>query len=226
MIQTLHDSTAGDGSGDDRAGGGLREREADSGPGPAGRRDGDVDEIQQLVERMKAGDRDAFGEIYERLAPKVYSYLYHHTNAKAHLAEDLTEEVFVKVLEKLDRYEDRGLPFASWVYRVAHNHLIDYYRTLPKQGTISIDDCYNLAEKGAERSLDQTLTHNELSKAIKQLTEDQRRVVVLRFLQGMNILETARAIGKSEDAVKKLQARGLMALRRALGARALAELAA
>jgi RNA polymerase sigma-70 factor (ECF subfamily) len=130
------------------------------------------------------------------------------------------------VLEKLDRYEDRGLPFASWVYRVAHNHLVDYYRTLPKQGTISIDDCYNLAEKEAERSLDQTLTHNELSKALKQLTDDQRRVVVLRFLQGMNILETARTIGKTEDAVKKLQARGLMALRRALGARALAELAA
>ena len=183
-------------------------------------------EIQALVERMQAGDREAFGIVYERLAPKVYSYLYHHTNGKAQLAEDLTEEVFLKVLEKLDRYQDRGLPFASWVYRVAHNHLVDYFRTLPKQGTVSIDDCYDLAESRAEKTLDQTLTHSELSKALKQLTEDQRRVVVLRFLQGMNIVETANTIGKTEDAVKKLQARGLMALRRALGVRTLAELAA
>lgn len=183
-------------------------------------------EIQALVERMQAGDRDAFGIVYERLAPKIYSYLYHHTNGRAQLAEDLTEEVFLKVLEKLDRYQDRGLPFASWAYRVAHNHLVDYFRTQPKQGTVSVEDCYNLAEARAEKTLDQTLTRSELTRALQLLTEDQRRVVVLRFLQGMNVLETAGALGKTEDAVKKLQARGLVALRRALGTRALADLAA
>ena len=183
-------------------------------------------DIQGLVERAQAGDREAFGEIYERLAPKVYNYLYHHTNCRAQVAEDLAEEVFVKVLEKFDHYRDRGLPFVSWVYRIAHNHLIDYFRTLPKHGVVSIDDCFDLAEGRAEKTLDQALTHNELAKALKHLTEDQRRVVVLRFLQGMNVLETARAIRKTEDAVKKLQARGLMALRRVLGAAALAELAA
>jgi RNA polymerase sigma-70 factor, ECF subfamily len=185
----------------------------------------DID-VQALVERAQAGDRDAFGEIYERLAPKVYSYLYHQIDGRSHLAEDLTEEVFVKVLEKLDRYSNRGLPFASWVYRIAHNHLVDYFRGLPKQGVVSIDCCYGLAEGRAEKSLDEALTHSELVKALKHLTEDQRRVVELRFLQGMNILETARTIGKSEDAVKKLQARGLMALQRALGGSALAEFAA
>ncbi len=183
-------------------------------------------EMQALVQRVRGGDREAFGAIYEALAPKVYRYLYHHTNGHASLAEDLAEDVFVKVLEKLDRYEDRGLPFAAWVYRVAHNRLVDHYRAQPKQGSVSIEACYDLAEQGAERSLEQTLAQGELSKALRQLTEDQRRVVVLRFLQGLNILETAQAIGKSEDAVKKLQARGLMALRRALGPPALADLAA
>lgn len=183
-------------------------------------------EIHKLVERAQAGDREAFGEIYELLAPKVYSYLYHHTNGRAQLAEDLVEEVFVKVLEKLHRFEDRGLPFVSWVYRIAHNHLVDYFRTLPKQGVISIDDCFGLPEERAERSLDQALTSNELTKALQRLTDDQRRVIVLRFLQGMNIAETASIIGKSEDAVKKLQSRGLLALRRVLGETALAELAA
>jgi RNA polymerase sigma-70 factor (ECF subfamily) len=188
---------------------------------------GDVNsELQELVERAQAGDREAFGEIYERVAPKVYSYLYHHTNGRAQLAEDLVEEVFVKVLEKLDRYHDRGLPFISWVYRISHNHLVDYFRTLPKQGIISVEDCFGLAEERAERSLDEALTNNELARALQRLTEDQRRVIVLRFLQGMNIAETARIIGKSEDAVKKLQSRGLLGLRRALGPTSLAELAA
>lgn len=183
-------------------------------------------DIQALVARAQGGDREAFGEIYERLAPKVYNYLYHQIEGRAHLAEDLTEEVFVKVLEKLRHYQDRGLPFASWVYRIAHNHLVDYYRTLPKQGIVSIELCYELAEGRAEKSLETALTHNELVKALRLLTEDQRRVVELRFLQGMNILETSRVIGKSEDAVKKLQARGLMALQRALGSNARAEFAA
>jgi len=186
----------------------------------------DVDvEIQRLVGQAQGGDREAFGEMYERLAPKVYNYLYHHAGGRTHVAEDLTEEVFVKVLEKLDSYQDRGLPFVAWVYRIAHNHLVDYFRTLPKQGVVSIEDCYDLAEGRAERTLDQTLTNSELTKALRHLTEDQRRVVVLRFLQGMNVLETARTIGKTEDAVKKLQARGLLALRRVLGS-TLVELAA
>ena len=183
-------------------------------------------EMRDLVARAQSGDREAFGDLYERLAPKVYNYLYHQVDGRAALAEDLTEEVFVKVLEKLRRYQDRGLPFAAWVYRVAHNHLVDYFRTLPKHGVVSIDCCYDLSESKAEQSLDQALTHSELMKALKRLTDDQRRVVELRFLQGMNIYETSQIIGKSEDAVKKLQARGLMALQRVLGAGARAEFAA
>jgi RNA polymerase sigma-70 factor (ECF subfamily) len=183
-------------------------------------------EIQELVERMKSGDREAFGEVYELLAPKVYGYLYHRVNSKVQLAEDLTEEVFVKVLEKLDRYEDRGLPFVAWVYRIAHNHLVDHFRRPTNQPTVSIDDCNGLAEQETDLSINRALTHDQVSRALDLLTEDQRRVVVLRFLQGMNILETARAVGKSEDAVKKLQARGLLALRRALRTMAPREYAA
>jgi RNA polymerase sigma-70 factor, ECF subfamily len=173
-------------------------------------------EIQGLVVRAQAGDRDAFGELYERLSPKVYNYLYYHLNGRAQLAEDLSEEVFVKVLEKLGRYQDRGLPFSAWVFRIAHNHLIDHVRAQPKQGIVSIDDCLDLPEQRSERTLDLALTHTELAAAITRLTEDQRRVVVLRFLQGMSTAETARMLGKTEDAVKKLQARGLQVLKKTL----------
>jgi len=183
-------------------------------------------DIQVAVESAQRGNREAFGVVYEQLAPKVYSYLYHRTNGRAHLAEDLTEEVFVKVLERLCRYQNLGLPFASWVYRIAHNHLVDYLRSQPKQGTVPIDDCYDLVGGQAENLLNKTLTASALTMALPRLTEDQRRVLVLRFVQGMNMLETARTIGKTDDAVKKLQARGLLSLRRILGKAALADLRA
>lgn len=178
------------------------------------------EQIQGLVERAQAGDAGAFGELYERLAPKVYSYLYYHLNGHTPLAEDLTEEVFVKVLEKLGRYQNRGLPFSAWLFRIAHNHLIDYLRAQPKLGLGSIEECRGVPERRAEQSLELTLTHAELARALGHLTEDQRRVVVLRFLQGMSTAETARVLGKTEDAVKKLQARGLQMLRKSLEAAA------
>jgi RNA polymerase sigma-70 factor, ECF subfamily len=183
-------------------------------------------ELQGLVARAQGGDREAFGELYERLAPKVYGYLYHHTSGQTQLAEDLSEEVFVKVLERLQRYQNRGLPFTAWVYRIAHNHLVDHFRAQPKQGSVSIEACSELAERGAEKTLEDALTNAELANALRKLTEDQRQVLVLRFLQGMNLAQTAAAVGKSQDAVKKLQARGLQALRRGLGTQTLADLAA
>jgi RNA polymerase sigma-70 factor (ECF subfamily) len=173
-------------------------------------------DTQVLVTLAQAGDRDAFGQLYERLSPKLYSYLYYHLNGRAQLAEDLTEEVFMKVLERLGRYQDRGLPFSAWVFRIAHNHLIDHVRAQPKQGIVSIEDCQDLPEQHAERTLDLALTQTELSRAIATLTEDQRRVIVLRFLQGMSTAETARSLNKTEDAVKKLQARGLQVLKKQL----------
>jgi RNA polymerase sigma-70 factor (ECF subfamily) len=173
-------------------------------------------DIQTLVDRAQAGDREAFGELYERLSPKVYSYLYYHLHGRAQLAEDLTEEVFVKVLEKLARYQNRGLPFSAWIFRIAHNHLIDYVRAQPKAGVVSIDDCHDLPEHHAERTLELALTHTELAEAITHLTNDQRRVIVLRFLQGMSTAETARVLSKTEDAVKKLQSRGLQVLKKNL----------
>ena len=183
-------------------------------------------DMQTLARQAQGGDRAAFAELYEQLAPKIYAHFYHRVNGNPQLAEDLTEDVFVKVLAKLDRYQDRGLPFAAWVYRIAQNHLIDYYRKASSRGTVPIDERIGLIDRGAEQSLDRGLTREWLVAALQRLTEDQRRVIVLRFLQGMSTLETALAVDKTEDAVKKLQARGLLALRRVLGDEALADLAA
>jgi RNA polymerase sigma-70 factor (ECF subfamily) len=173
-------------------------------------------EIPVAVERARTGEAVAFGELYEQLSQRVYNYLYYHLNGRTQLAEDLTEEVFVKVLEKLNLYQDRGLPFSAWIFRIAHNHLIDFLRAQPRPGVVSIDDCQDLRAPGAERTLELALTHAELTCAMAGLTADQHRVIVLRFLQGLGTSETAEVLGKTEDAVRRLQARGLRVLKKSL----------
>jgi RNA polymerase sigma-70 factor (ECF subfamily) len=172
--------------------------------------------MQVLVQRAQGGDRDAFGMLYEQLAPKIYRYVYHRVGRASEVAEDLASGVFLKLIEKLHRYEDRGLPFLVWVYRLAHNQVIDHFRAHPVGRLRAIEDGDTVVEPAAERAFGAVLTRAELTQAFTSLTAEQRTVVTLRFLQGLNIAETAALVGKSEDAVKKLQARGLAALRRAL----------
>lgn len=173
-------------------------------------------EIQELVERAQGGDGEAFGELYERLHPDIYRYLVRHLGGRREVAEDLTEEVFVKVLERINKYQFRGLPFSAWLYRIARNHLIDHIRALPKQALCSLESGAEIAERGAELVLDRHLDQQELSYALSRLTAEQRQVVTLRFLDGLTTAETAAAMAKTEDAIKKLQARGLAQLRRIL----------
>ena len=178
--------------------------------------------IRELVVAAQQGDREAFGRLYEHFAPKLYGYFYYRLNRQPQLAEDLTEEVFVRVVSKLDSYQDQDLPFTGWLYRIAHNLLIDHFRVQSRGGVVSIEDCYELAEAGAEQRFDAVLTHEQLAGAMRALSEGQRQIIVLRFLQGLSVSETAAAAGRSEDAVKKLQARALACLKRALdGARVL-----
>lgn len=183
-------------------------------------------EIKLLVERAQGGEQEAYGELYERLAPQIYRYIYYRVGGNTHLAEDLTEDVFLKLLEKLDRYEDRGLPFTAWLYRIAHNHVTDHFRRQASLAVVSIDEQWSLADERALGTLDTALTSDILAKALRRLTDDQRQVIVLRFLEDRSIAETATILGKTEDGTKKAQMRGLAGLRRILGSSSLAELAA
>lgn len=172
--------------------------------------------LQELVRRAQARDQSAFAALYEHYSPKIRSYLYYHLNGHAAEAEDLTNEVFVKVLEKIHAYEFRGLPFSAWLYRIAHNHLVDHVRSRPKQQPVPIEVCQEMHEEGAQRELENALTAEDLKAALVDLTEEQRQVIILRFVQGLNTIETAAIMGKSEGAVKKLQARGLLMLKKIL----------
>ncbi len=170
----------------------------------------------ELVGRAQQGDQQAFAELYEQYSPLVYRFLRRRLDGSDETVEDLTEDVFVKIYEKLDRYVERGLPFTAWLYRIAHNHLIDYLRALPRTSASSLDEVADVAERETTSDYTRVLDQQSLEPAMARLTPEQRQAVELRFLQGMSVAETARAMGRSDEAVKKLQARALANLRRYL----------
>jgi RNA polymerase sigma-70 factor (ECF subfamily) len=169
-----------------------------------------------VVQRAKNGDTTAFAELYEAHAPRLYRYFLPRVSGQVQIAEDLTEEVFVRVLERFSQYEDRGLPFGAWLFRIAHNLLIDSRRRAPIQPHVGLEECAEIDSPAALGSLDQALDHHELTQAMTRLTGEQERVIRLRFLDGMSIADTADTMTKTEESVKKLQARALHAMRRML----------
>ena len=174
--------------------------------------------VQELVARAQLGDQNAYATLYNTYSKKIHSYLRYHLNNRAEVAEDLAADVFLKAMEKINSYQFNGVPFSAWLYRIAHNHLIDYLRAQPKKQGVSLDECVGVDDPSAEKSLDQTLNQQQLSGAFEGLTEDQRQVIVYRFLQDRSIADTARLMEKNEDAVKQLQVRALRNMRKVLTA--------
>ncbi len=177
-------------------------------------------ETAGLVARAQRGEADAFAALYAAYAPEVERYLWRRLGRRDDgLSEDLTAEVFLRAYERLDRYVDRGLPFAAWLYRLARNLLIDHLRAAPRHAADSLDrapEVVEVADRAAARDAGQVLDHLTLGPALARLTPDQRRALELRFLEDLPTADVAAILGKTEDGVKKLQARGLAQLRRTL----------
>lgn len=171
---------------------------------------------EDLVRRIRAQEADAFDELYSRYSPRVFGYLYQRLNGNTEEAEDLTSEVFAKVYEKIDRFQVQGAPLSSWLFRIAHNRLIDSVRRRPKQTQVALDDAPQLAAGPVFGGIDQAVALDQIKVGLARLTAEQRQVIVLRFLEGKSLAETAAVVGRNEDAVKKLQARGLASLRRGI----------
>lgn len=172
-----------------------------------------MENVRAIVSLAKQGDSAAFGALYEEYAPMIYRFLRRRLDGSDEAVEDLTEDVFVKVFQKLDRYEERGLPFSAWLYRIAHNQLVDHLRVQPRYASTSVEDITGLAEHGAGTAFGRVLDRAALDPALAQLTAEQRQAVQLRFLDGLSVADTAHLMQRSEDAVKKLQARALANLR-------------
>jgi RNA polymerase sigma-70 factor (ECF subfamily) len=175
-----------------------------------------ADEIR-LVEQAKKGNSDAFGELYEFYAPLVHRFLFAHLDDRQD-AEDLTEEVFLRVWEALPGFRLQGVPFGGYLFRVARNALYDYYRRHRRQASrVDIGhEWVDCEQPDPAESVPVRIQHREIRGTLLKLTEDYRMVVSLRFLVGLSTEETAAAMGRSEGAVRVLQHRALGALRQLL----------
>ncbi len=170
----------------------------------------------ELVARAQQGEVSAIGYLYDRHRESIFRYLWLRLDERQ-LAEDLTGDVFMRMLDALPRYHLQGLPFRAWLYRIAHNLLVDYFRKLNHQATVPLDAVEEQsAEDDPDHTIDQVLLSERLQVALLRLEPTQCEVVILRFLAGLSLQETALTLGKTEAAIKALQHRGLSGLRRAL----------
>jgi len=170
---------------------------------------------KQLVQCARQGDVQAYGDIYNRYAGKIYRFLLAHLDNE-HDAEDLTEEIFFRVWKALSTYEEKGAPFYALLIQIARNGLIDFYRrSAQTKKLVSIDEV-NIPDDDLEPVdiIIKKNRHKELRQAMKGLREDYRTVLALRFLSGFSPEETAMAMGRSQGAIRVLQHRALAALRK------------
>lgn len=170
-----------------------------------------------LVRRAQAGDVNAIGELYDRHQAHVFRYVWWRVHDHRS-AEDLTGEIFARMVASLPDYRPTGVPFRAWLYRIAHNLVVDYYRKESGHALVSLDQVAGLSEEEDNPAAiaEHHLTVEQVQRALAGLDPSQREVVVLRFVVGLPLREVALTLGKTVVAVKSSQHRGLMALRAAL----------
>lgn len=169
----------------------------------------------ELIRRAKECDPSAFARIFEYYYQDVYNYIYHKV-ANVHLAEDLTSDVFLKVLESITSFSFRGIPLAMWLLRIARNLMVDHFRGQPKTSDLPLKEDLLSTEVGPSDVFETKLTRQQLVRALSDLTEEQQDVIILKFVDGLNNTEVAQVLGKSEGAIKSLQHRALVSLNRVL----------
>lgn len=170
-------------------------------------------EETRLIARVQARDPVALGEVYDRYATRIYTYLYHRLGDRP-LAEDLTSEVFVRMLEAAQSRRFAHTSLSGWLYRIARNLVVDHHRR--RSETVPLDEELVEPEAGPAGTVEARLAQDELRAALQHLTEDQRQVIVLRFGEGLTAKQVAEVLSKPETAVWSLQHRALARLQRVM----------
>ena len=170
-----------------------------------------------LVDSAGTLDQTTLGQIYDDYYERIYNYIYHRLG-EASLAEDMAGEVFLRMLESVQSDRAWRTSLTGWLYRIAHNLVIDHYRRRGRHDVTELDERVTSDERtGAPRiSVEHMLTQQQLTLALTYLTDEQQEVVVLKFVEDMSNSEIAEIMGKSKGAVKALQHRALTTLRRVM----------
>jgi RNA polymerase sigma-70 factor (ECF subfamily) len=171
----------------------------------------------ELVHKSRSSTpegREAIGILYDRHHERIFRYLWMRLSSFQQ-AEDLTGEVFVRMVASLPRYQERELPFQAWLYRIAHNLLVDLYRKKDADQMVPLDEINDvpMGEHDLVASVDDRLLVEEVQRAMERLGAQQKDVIVLRFLIGLPVSEVALIMDKTIPTIKALQHRGLRDLR-------------
>ena len=165
-----------------------------------------------LITRAQRGSPEDVGALYGAFHQSIYRYLYYRTS-DFQTAEDLTSEVFLRMVQSLSLYRIYITPFQAWLFQIARNLAIDHYRRSNTHPVLPLDENLDSDSLDLDQTVDFKFTCEELAQALAKMNDMQRDVLLLRFIEGMPIAETARVLHKSEDAIKALQRRGLATLR-------------
>ncbi len=182
--------------------------------------EGEVAVTLALVQRAQTGDAEAFGELYDRYVDLVYRYIYYRVGT-TQLAEDLTSETFLRALRRIGSFTWQGRDVGAWFVTIARNLIADHYKSGRYRLELTTDDvsesgAATLVADGPESSVLEAMQNRVLLEAVKQLNAEQQECIVLRFLQGLSVAETAQAMGKNDGAIKALQYRAIRTLGRLL----------
>lgn len=169
-----------------------------------------------LIQRAIAGNQEALGVIYDTLYPSVFRYVYYRVSDQD-TAEDLAAEVFARMVEHLRTFEPHGRPILAWLFTIARNLITDHYRLKGKADCLPLEE--GLVAGDTSQPSQEAERHQEqdcLALALEHLTEDQRQVILLKFIEDREISEVAEVLGKNERAIRSLQHRALAALNRVM----------
>lgn len=159
---------------------------------------------------------EPFGQLYDHYVPQIYRFVLLKVNNKTE-AEDLTHDVFLSAWQNLKRYKFQGFPFSSWLYQIARNRVIDYYRTKKNHTSFeNLDEDFLKVVGVAEHHLETILEVEKVREVIAQLSPEQQDVIVLKFVEDLSNEEIADALNKSEGAVRLLQHRAINNLKQLL----------
>ena len=172
-----------------------------------------VDGEKNIIEKAIKGEASAFGLLYDYYQPLIYRFIYLKVSHREE-AEDLTHQVFLSAWQNIEQYAFRGFPFSSWLYRIARNQVIDYYRV--KKPTITIERIEIRIDNPGVEKLDTALDLEKVSKAILQLKPEQQDVILMRFVEDLSPKEVALAMNKTSTAVRLLQHRAIKNLKKIL----------
>jgi RNA polymerase sigma-70 factor (ECF subfamily) len=170
-------------------------------------------EEAELIERAKT-DKDAFGELYERYVKRIYNYVYYRTSNVAD-AEDLTARIFMRAMKHIGNYQDKGVPFSAWLYRIARNLVANFHRDRSRRQIISIDDIihWQMSDHNPEAEVQFGEDKDALVQAVRRLPADRQELLVLKFVDRLSNKEIGLIMDRSEGAIKSLYHRTLLSLR-------------